>query len=827
LPRTIARLFALSFFLMVGFATGISDAQAVYVPGQLDPARDPAKLQVPASTHLREQFIWTQGDAAALNPAYQSTVRGQEDKIEPHYFRAKFSLAAIPQHATLYLAGPRSGMVFLNGTQVLHFDDDGTRAKGLTVLTADVVNALKPGVNTLAIEEVRGHSSLHTGASPTINQVTYGEVLAVKIVPRAVGIDVPPVLVSDLSWRSTLKLTTSWQSVAFDDSAWPGVQSLGALGSKSDFLQWNADAGLYAWPGYSGIGSAMRTYHLHVTNIRDVDPSLKMVDPGSLERTGALRMASRDNASSLTLDFGREVSGRLHLVSASTKTIVMDSSYGESLEEAEGHPYLGHRLITVPSHGEAFGPKSAFRYVRLTFPPGASQWSRIDVEGIAFPVRYLGSFESSDSLLNRIWETGAYTAHLCMQEGIWDAPKRDRGQWMGDLDVTGRVISSVFADKYLMERTMEQVIGGSPVTRDVNTIAGYSALWITGQADFYRHIGDLEYLRSLHSRLLELLGVMDLELDSTGSFTNPQKHKVFVDWSSGFSADTPEARAATQFEFYLAYQQAAFLLDELDDASKAAEYRDRATLIRASADSKLLDTATNTFGERWQTNAMAVVSGATTPVEQSAIWSHVLAGVADDHPAAVITPYYGFYVLSAMAQLGHRTDALDWMRRYWGGMIAEGATSFWEAYDPLWPKENFHASLEADGKKGYYVSLAHGWASGPTAWLMQEILGIEPTGRGFRTVTIRPDLAGLNWAHGVEPTPRGLIHVSATPTTVIITLPVGTTATVSLPFVPQRGQILQNGKAVMVVSDAQGTRSVLTLNRAGRYIFTQSENARP
>jgi alpha-L-rhamnosidase len=160
-------------------------------------------------------------------------------------------------------------------------------------------------------------------------------------------------------------------------------------------------------------------------------------------------------------------------------------------------------------------------------------------------------------------------------------------------------------------------------------------------------------------------------------------------------------------------------------------------------------------------------------------------------------------------------------------MIAEGATSFWEAYDPQWPKKDFHASLEADSKKGYYISLAHGWASGPTAWLMQQILGIEPTGAGFRTVTIRPDLAGLTWVSGAEPTPHGLIGVSATPAKIIVTLPSMMTATVSLPFTPGHGQILQNGRPITETSDVIGARVVLTLRRPGRYIFTRMERAQP
>jgi alpha-L-rhamnosidase len=795
------------------FGRAQEDGASQIAVGRLDPARREASLLVPRRTHLREEFIWTRGDAAALNPAMQAKVRGQNDKIEPHYFRRRFDVGVVPRQATLYVAGPRSAKVFLNGTQVLEFADDGSRAKGLSVVTAEVAHALRRGENVLAVEEVRGHSSLHTGASPTINQVTYGEVLVAKIVPRSIAVDAAALVVSDGAWRSVLRAGDGWMAAGFDDSAWPVAQSIGAIDSKTDFLQWNADAGLYAWPGYGGIGPAMRTFRLPVMAVRDVVGSVGGLDAAALSG----RRVFDAGAEAVTLDFGREVSGRVRLVSAGGAAATVETSYGESAEEAMGHPYLGVRKITVPARGVAYGPKSAFRYVRVTFPAGGSRWSGIDVEGIAYPVEYRGSFESSDALLNRIWETGAYTAHLCMQEGIWDAPKRDRGRWMGDLDVTGRTINSVFADRRLMEETMEQVIGEEPVKRDVNTIAGYSALWITGQADFYRHGGDIEYLRRMQGRLLDLLTVMDGEVDASGLFTNPEKHKVFVDWSAGFSADTPEARAATQFEFYLAYREAVYLLGELGDEAHAGEYRVKADRLGEAAQAKLLGGA-GTFGERWQTNAMAVVSGAASAEEQGAIWSRVLAHVGDEGSTAVVTPYYGYYVLSAMAKVGHRAEALAWMRRYWGGMIAEGATSFWEAYDPHWPKEDFHKYLEADNKKGYYVSLAHGWASGPTAWLMEQVLGIEATGAGFRTVTIRPDLAGLEWARGAEPTPRGVIRVAVKADRVTVGLPVGTTATVVLPF-SARDVVLENGRVVAGVSVEDGRRSAVTLDRAGEYVF--------
>ena len=477
-------------------------------PGPLDPART-AHLRAAPPSHLTEQFIWTAGDAAAQDPALQASVRAQDAKIAPHFFRAHFHLATVPPSATLYLAGPRSATVFLNGRPVLHATDDGTRPKNLSVLTADVSHTLHPGDNVLAIEEVRGHSSLHTGASPTINQVTYGEVLVAKIAPRPLIGDAPPLVISDTHWRSTLTPASGWQDAAFDDSSWPLVESLGVIGSKRDFLQWNADAGLYAWPGYTGISASLRVFTLPAVAIEHI------AAPASFRNTASLltrihkasiftATPSPSEPASVTLDFGREVSGRIHLVSASDRPAEVLASYGESPEEADrDQGYLGTRLITVPPHAAAFGPKSAFRYVKLTFPAAhePSRWSAIDVQAITYPVTYLGSFESSDPELNRIWETGAYTAHLCMQDDLWDAPKRDRGRWMPAISMsTGRVISTTFGDTrraHGAARIAEIIAPAEPVARDINGIPGYTALWITslGRAST-RHSGDLAFLRS-------------------------------------------------------------------------------------------------------------------------------------------------------------------------------------------------------------------------------------------------------------------------------------------------------------------------------------------
>jgi hypothetical protein len=180
---------------------------------------------------------------------------------------------------------------------------------------------------------------------------------------------------------------------------------------------------------------------------------------------------------------------------------------------------------------------------------------------------------------------------------------------------------------------------------------------------------------------------------------------------------------------------------------------------------------------------MAIYSGVATPEQQKTIWKRVLSVMYPEQQ--MITPYYHNYSIFAMSRADHDADALKFVRSYWGGMIKEGATSFWEGYDTRWPKEHFHQYLQADNGMGYFVSLSHGWSAGATAWLTESVLGVRSTGAGFKTAIIEPHLVDLKWAKGAVPTPHGLIQVSYQKTgvklTADLTIPNGVDATVILP----------------------------------------------
>jgi hypothetical protein len=475
---------------------------------------------------------------------------------------------------------------------------------------------------------------------------------------------------------------------------------------------------------------------------------------------------------------------------------------------------------------------SGFRYVNLSFsePPGLPLTPiRFEayVDHKYYPVQYKGSFDCSDQLLTKIWYTGAYTCHLCMQEDIWDGIKRDRRPWIGDLHVSGEVINNVFADKFLMEETLTRLINTTE-HGNVNDLTGYSCAWICTLADFHRHIGDYKFLDSQHEHLLYVLSNLTADLDSRGVFTHSPSF-MYTDWSPDFFGDNAYTEATTHLFFAKAVDDSVFLFKEMGDTKNAQKYAKLAAILNASAHKYLVGKLTNTYSNRLQENAMAICSGVATPAQKHAIYADVLTPSSPSWNRdqkllgvqPVMSPYYGNYIIFSMSMAGHTGDALKIVRNWWGGMVNEGATTFWEAYDPMWPKKDFHKHLISDFlSTGYYVSLCHGWSSGPTSFLTERVLGVRPTGGGFKTVEIAPDLGGLAWAEGTVPTPRGGLKVRAeaskTWSTITIDLPSGTDATVRVP-----GSSLKvNGKPAQSVSKAAVDYSKIEINRPGHYVLT-------
>jgi hypothetical protein len=667
--------------------------------------------------------------------------------------------------------------LFVNGRRV-----GGTQPRGTggmewrEVQRYDLTALLLPGKNVIAIE----------------GRNVDGPAGAIALLRMRIGPEKQEI-VTDAQWRVQDSPVPGWQQPGFDDSAWAPATELAPLGAGP----WAGT--LQNWPGLADDPPYLAHLSVRPESITVLPSGQGHIrGAGELARGGELVVelpagaASVPDQPSLMVDFGREITGRVQVDSASPGPVQITLSLGESRDEAIEHPFTGVQHLAIATRGSVSGTNSAYRYAKITFLAGPRpiRIRRIHCVHVYYPVQYRGAFDCSDPMLTRLWYMGAYTAHLCMQDDIWDAPKRDRARWMGDLHVSGEVINNVFLDRFLMQQTMDRLRAdaGSPMRHHVNGIPGYSCAWVGGQADLYRHTGDLAYLKRQHDALVELLDYFRNEMDDRGLFADRRGEWPYVDWSPGFNEKSPHALKATHLFLVRELKEGSWLLREMGDQAAADRYRRWADDAAAAAQRYLLDGSTGTFGDRWQENTWAVCSGVATPAQGKAIWSQVLI---HRYPVELfMTPYQHNYTLQAMTALGHTPEALAFVRWFWGGMLAEGATSTWEGYDPRWPKEQFHRHLKADNGQGYFVSLAHGWSAGVTTWLTQAILGVRPIEPGMRRVSIRPELVDLRWIRGTVPTPRGPIEVSVRrlggAMSAVVSLPPGTRADVALPGQPSR-----------------------------------------
>ncbi|HEY3282177.1 MAG TPA: alpha-L-rhamnosidase C-terminal domain-containing protein [Armatimonadota bacterium] len=667
--------------------------------------------------------------------------------------RKSFDVKAAPERALLYVTADNYFTAYVNGQRVGGSEPkSGDDLVWRQVQRLDVTRAVKTGANTLAIE---GRND--GGAAGVI-----------ALLSLRTGKSVEEV-VTDSTWIASEGAPEGWEQPSFA-AAWGPATEEAPLGGGA----WTASGGLVGWPGLQPFASHLSRTPVAIRQVLQVDPGDGTIrGAASLTRMGRASLVvapptgpvGSNRPPGLVVDFGREITGRVQVdVEQGGGTLLL--SYGESLGEALEKPYNGVQRIPLSAGESALGQNSAYRYAKLVFTDLAQPMRirSIHCDHIYYPVTYRGSFDCSDPLLTQLWYTGAYTAHLCMQDDIWDAPKRDRWRWMGDLQVEGLVISNAFLDRHLMELTMDHLRAdcGKPIKSHVNGIPGYSCAWVVGLSDYYMHTGALDYIKRHHDDLIELLDYFQGELDDRGVFANKRRQWTFVDWSQDFNGTTPAANRATHFFMTLMLKRGAWLLREMGDVPAAARYDAWAKRSEEAAQKYLLDPGT-TFAavpwarDRWQDNSMAVYSGIATLSQRQQIWQDVLSRMYPEK--LFMTPYYLFYSISAMGMADRVPEALRFIRYFWGDMLKQGATTTWEGYDPRWPKEHFHRSLQADNGMGYFVSLCHGWSAGPTAWLTQYVLGVKPTSPGFRTVEIRPNLAGLKWAKGDVPTPHGAIHV--------------------------------------------------------------------
>ena len=452
-------------------------------------------------------------------------------------------------------------------------------------------------------------------------------------------------------------------------------------------------------------------------------------------------------------DFGRETFGQIVLENADPQRAI-GVYYGESREEALDTADCILRE-TVQGQSAYRLASRAFRYIYVT---GANDSIGIHADYEYLPLDTRGAFRSSDELLTRIWDTAAYTFHLNSREFFLDGIKRDRWVWSGDAYQSYLVNNYLFFDQALTRRTIIALRGHDPVTQHINTILDYSLYWIISLWEYYFATADLAFVRSLFPKMRTLLQFCEGRTDENGFLVGLPGDWVFIDWSE---LDKDGAHSAEQM-LYIAALEAMGRLAGLLGEPDADTFLPRAAALRRKVNEFYWKPELGAFIDSYSSgrnlvtrhaNIFAIRYGIADEGQRASILSNVLQ---NDKITAITTPYFKFYELDVLCSQGHLQETTDLLRDYWGGMLKLGATTIWEQYIP---QEQGVEHLAMYGFK-YGRSLCHAWGGGPIYLLGRYYLGVSPTGAGYESFLVEPNLGGLPDISGTVPLPQGEVRVA-------------------------------------------------------------------
>jgi alpha-L-rhamnosidase len=519
-----------------------------------------------------------------------------------------------------------------------------------------------------------------------------------------------------------------------------------------------------------------------------------------LENGGAVVRTEPGRDVAILLDFGRIVTGRPWIEIEARGGEIVEIACAESLpgewrpggpaEDArpKPKPRLGADTHTCRYRARA-GAQSferfewcAIRWMQVTIrdaPEG------LTIRGLGanltnYPVEERGRFASSEPFLDTLWATGAYTLRQCMHDAWEDCPSREQRQWLGDVTVENLVGWAAFGPsvapltaKYLAQVAesqrpdgLTQMFAPGDHKTDGLLIPDWTLQWVLTAADHWRYTGDRETIATIFPSIVKALAWFERLIDPAGLVADlPYWH--FMDWSGvGRQGEAAPLNALLAG----AFRAGAEMATVVGWPSEAERLTARARSISRALEARHWDERRGAY-----VDMVDPVSGAQDPRMSQhgnagvALWgepsdariARALDRITDSRrltftPGPPIAPqgeplepengvvlantFYSHFVYEALGKRGRFPQALALMRERFGPMIARGATTLWESFEPT-------------------ASLCHGFSASPTYQLSRRLLGVSPAEAGWASVSVTPDLAGLAFAEGVVPTTKGDVEV--------------------------------------------------------------------
>lgn len=527
----------------------------------------------------------------------------------------------------------------------------------------------------------------------------------------------------------------------------------------------------------------------------EVEPGIYLVDFGKVAFGNIVLQNPAPNTATVTVHFGEAIlKGRINRKPPGTVRYAVSKAElklgtpqviaaAPDARNTESNSTAQPPAILTPKE---WGVLLPFRWVEIEGWPGKLGPANIKRQA-AFDSTWddkAASFESSDPMLNQIWDLCQYSIKATTFSGIFVDGDRERIPYEADAYLNQLSYYATSSNNQIPRSTFDHLMehGTWP------TEWAYHMVFMA-YADWMR-TGDSAWLKQRYDSLKTKLLLNRVGAD--GLIHSSQKdidRTDIVDWPGG-ERDGYEFRPLNTVvnSFYVRSLRLMSIMGKAigrhGDATHYSELESKAKVVFQQT---FFDPRKGLYGDGAESdhhslhaNLFPLAFDLVPAANRSSVVSWL------KNRGMKCSVYAAQYLLEGLFENGEAKSGIDLILapgdRSWRHMVESGTTITWEAWDQKYkPNQDW----------------SHAWGAAPANLLPRYVLGIQALTPGWKKVVIRPQPGSLTFARGKVPTPLGsaLVGWNITKTfTLSLKLPKGMSANIELPALGNATQVLVNGK---------------------------------
>jgi len=784
---------------------------------------------------------WTMGLLAASD--WHAKWIGRDDPLPTtnvpspaRWLRKEFTADKPLRRAVVSFSGLGSSELYVNGAKV----GDAVLSPALSeyekrvyYVTYDITGMLKPGANALGaiLGNGRFNSPRVTGRNG-LNEFGWPKLILQLHLEYADGTTAE--IISDESWKFTdtgpiranneydgeeydaQKEMSGWATTGFDDSKWTA-------------------ASLASAPG--GVLCAQNIAPIRITGVikpiavKEISPGVFIYDMGQ-NMVGWCKLSVTGSAgATVSMRFAERLHDDGTLSVENLRTAKVTDRYtlkGTGLETWE--PRFTY-------HG--------FRYVEVTGFPGTPTLDTIEGHVVNDDLASNGSFESSNPLLNKIYQSVVWGVRGNYRSMPTDCPQRDERQgWLGDRAEESLGEMFIFDNHLLYKKWLQDIMDAQKDNGSVPAVAPHfwnvynddvtwpSALLIIADSlreqygDEATIVRDYPAMTKWIDHMSTFIADDIMPKDKYGDWCMPPENPKIIHSTDPARLTAGPLLGTTYFYYDLGLMSKyAAIAHYPDDAQK---YDALAAKMKSGLNQKYLNTTAGQYDNGTQTSSVLPLAFGMVPDDQhSRIVGSLVNSITKIYNNHIGTGLVGAQWLNRTLTDNGRIDLAYTMATNtdfpsWGYMMNHGATTIWE----LWNGDTADVQMNS----GNHVMLV----GDLVIWMYQDLAGIrsDPAQPGFKNILMKPmpvgDLTSIKASHE---SPYGRIesdwHTDGKTFSWHVTVPPNSSATVFVPAssadsVTEGGHPIASSPDIKFLRDEPG-RAVYQLD-SGSYDFQSTLN---